>query len=116
MALILCSECGRSVSDKAAACVGCGAPIGSSASADAESHSPFAAAPLPSKGPPLSRTALRWRAVLATITFIVGLIMTIRMDRGGNRAMVTLATLLLISGLCWLIVAVLQNVMAFRRR
>jgi hypothetical protein len=120
MALMLCSECGRSVSDKAATCVGCGAPIGASDSdsdsANADSRSPFLAAPLPSKGPPLSRTALRWRAVLAATTFTVGLIMTIRMDRGGNRSMVTLATLLLISGLCWLIVAILQNVMAFRRR
>jgi uncharacterized membrane protein YvbJ len=28
MALVSCTECGRDVSDKAAACVGCGAPIG----------------------------------------------------------------------------------------
>jgi hypothetical protein len=28
MALVSCGECGREVSDKAAACVGCGAPIG----------------------------------------------------------------------------------------
>lgn len=27
MALIKCEECGREISDKAAACVGCGAPI-----------------------------------------------------------------------------------------
>lgn len=27
MALIKCKECGREISDKAAACVGCGAPI-----------------------------------------------------------------------------------------
>ena len=27
MALIQCSECGREISDKAAACVGCGAPV-----------------------------------------------------------------------------------------
>ena len=27
MALIKCSECGREVSDKASACLGCGAPI-----------------------------------------------------------------------------------------
>lgn len=27
MALVTCEECGRAVSDKAAACVGCGAPI-----------------------------------------------------------------------------------------
>jgi len=27
MAMVNCSECGREVSDKAAACVGCGAPI-----------------------------------------------------------------------------------------
>lgn len=28
MALIKCEECGKEVSDKAAACVGCGSPIG----------------------------------------------------------------------------------------
>lgn len=28
MALVSCMECGREVSDKAASCVGCGAPIG----------------------------------------------------------------------------------------
>jgi len=27
MALIACSECGRAVSDKAAVCIGCGAPL-----------------------------------------------------------------------------------------
>jgi hypothetical protein len=31
MALIKCSECGREISDKAAACVGCGAPFVSAA-------------------------------------------------------------------------------------
>jgi hypothetical protein len=33
VALIKCRECGKEVSDKAAACPGCGAPIGSGSSA-----------------------------------------------------------------------------------
>lgn len=35
MALIQCSECGREVSDKAAACPGCGAPIAAPAASPA---------------------------------------------------------------------------------
>jgi predicted transporter len=109
MALIQCSECGRSVSDKAKACVGCGAPI------DWGANALFASAPQPSKAPALTRRALRWRALLASVTFIVGLTATIEV-RGGNQTVTTLATLLLIVGLCWLIVAILQNVMAARKR
>ena len=30
MAMITCSECGRAVSNKAAACIGCGAPLSAS--------------------------------------------------------------------------------------
>lgn len=33
MALVACIECGKEVSDKAAACIGCGAPVGSSVGA-----------------------------------------------------------------------------------
>jgi zinc-ribbon domain len=35
MALVKCLECGREVSDKAAACSGCGAPIGAATSTPA---------------------------------------------------------------------------------
>lgn len=35
MALIKCAECGKEISDKAAACIGCGAPIASPAPAPA---------------------------------------------------------------------------------
>ena len=34
MALIACSECGRAVSDKAAVCIGCGAPLTTSSPID----------------------------------------------------------------------------------
>jgi hypothetical protein len=109
MALIQCSECGRSVSDKASACVGCGAPISS------DVGSVFSSVPVPSKGPTLTRAQLRWRALLASATFIAGLMLTIQLDRhGGSRIAATLAALLLISGLCWLIVAMVQNLMARR--
>jgi hypothetical protein len=112
MALIQCSECGRSVSDKAKACVGCGAPIDTD---DSSANAVFAREPLPSKGPALTRKALRWRALLAALTFIAGLTMTMEVDRH-NQTATTVAALLLIAGLCWLIVAILQNVMAGRNR
>lgn len=35
MAMIICSECGKVISDKAAACIGCGAPINFDAQTDA---------------------------------------------------------------------------------
>jgi zinc-ribbon domain len=38
MALINCSECGREISDKAAACPGCGAPVGSGMPSGKESE------------------------------------------------------------------------------
>lgn len=111
MALIRCSECGRAVSDQAAACIGCGAPLPSS------TNSAFTIAPLRSKSPALTRVQLRWRMLLAALTFIGGLLLTMHVDRqGGNRITATLAALLVISGLCWLIVAGLQNLMAWRQR
>lgn len=44
MAIVRCSECGKEVSDKAAACIGCGAPIERQASQAGESTAPVKAA------------------------------------------------------------------------
>ncbi|GAO21879.1 hypothetical protein ALISP_1699 [Alicycliphilus sp. B1] len=38
MALIKCSECGKEISDKAATCIGCGAPVVATATSDVPAH------------------------------------------------------------------------------
>lgn len=62
MALIKCRECAKEVSDKAATCPGCGAPIGYVASA------PQTAAPVAVK-----RTGGKWEAA-GTVLVIAGLL------------------------------------------
>ena len=109
MTMIRCSECGRSISDRAPACVGCGAPI------CAAQDTGIAIAPTHDDGPPLSRRQLYWRVALAALTLVLGVIAVGHVDHaGGNKIVTTLATLLLISGLCWTIAAVVQYVMARR--
>jgi hypothetical protein len=109
MTMIRCSECGRSISDRAPACIGCGAPIG------AVSQMEMAVAPTHEDEPPLSRRQLYWRVALAALTLVLGVIAVGHTDHpGGNKIAVTLATLLLISGVCWTIAAVVQYVMARR--
>jgi hypothetical protein len=69
--------------------------------------------PRPSSSPPLTRAQLRWRLLFAAVTFAVGLAAASYFGQpGGHRIAATVATLLLVGGLCWLIVAILQNVMA----
>lgn len=98
MALIACGECGRAVSDKAAACVGCGAPLSASSSIDL--------APKPTKAVPPTRAQIRRRALLAAATFGGGLISAALLDGrfGGNRLASFLAAMLIIAGLCGLLV------------
>jgi hypothetical protein len=109
MTMIRCSECGRSISDRAPACIGCGAPI--------TGESNIALTPARSDEPPLSRKQLNWRVALAALTLALGLIAVSHVDHaGGSRVKTTLATLLLIGGLCWTIIAILQKVMAHRQR
>jgi hypothetical protein len=104
MAIITCSECGRAVSDRAAACIGCGAPL--------SALSAFERVPKPSITPPLTAPQLRWRLALASATLVTGIIAADAVTRrpGGGRLAATLAALLVICGLCWFIVAILQNV------
>jgi hypothetical protein len=109
MTMIRCSECGRSISDRAPACVGCGAPIANNAGF-------FAMVPTPSEEPPLSRRQLSWRVALAALTLVLGVIAVSHVEHmRNNRIVITLATLLLIGGLCWTIVAILQKVAARRQ-
>jgi hypothetical protein len=97
------------ISDQAAACVGCGAPIPASA---AEPESGFLLTPRPSHEPPLTRAQLRGRTLGAALTFLAGLFACVYLGPGGNRIAATVAALVLIGGLCWLIVTIVQNVMA----
>lgn len=106
MAIIKCSECGRAVSDKAAACIGCGAPLLPPASPSA-----FNLAPTPSNTPPLSPPQLRWRLALASLTLVLGVIAADAVSRRpGSRVAAVVAALLVIIGLCWFIVAMVQSV------
>lgn len=107
MALIACSECGRAVSDKAAMCIGCGAPLNTS--------SPIDLAPKRSKARPPTREQIKWGALLSLSMFALGLIWAIFLDhRPGNRLASFIAALLIIGGLCWFIV-VLVHVVSSRR-
>jgi hypothetical protein len=112
MALVRCQECGRMISDQAAACVGCGAPL--SADTDTDTGEPaILLTPRPSHEPPLTRAQLRGRTLGAALTFLVGLFACVYLGQpGGNRVVATIAALVLIGGFCWLIVTIVQNVMA----
>lgn len=59
MALINCRECGVKISDKAPACVYCGAPL------------PVAGSPTPSKAPPKKAKPLTWLVLLVVIAVLV---------------------------------------------
>jgi hypothetical protein len=111
MAIIKCSECGRAVSDKAAACIGCGAPL-----ARDDPHSAFNRAPVHSITPPLTPSQLRWRLALASLTLVAGMIVADAVGRhpGLPHVAKTLSALLVVAGLVWFIVAILQNVQARR--
>jgi hypothetical protein len=111
MAIITCSECGRAVSDKAAACIGCGAPLTSD-----DSGSAFSREPIQTPATPLTPAQLRWRLGLSALTLALGVIVA---HAVGGRADVsqlvtTVSALLVIIGLVWFIVAIVQNVQSRR--
>jgi hypothetical protein len=112
MAIINCSECGRAVSDKAQACIGCGAPL-----AREDPRSVFNRAPVYTMTPPPTPAQLRWRLALSSLTLVLGVLAADASGRHavGSRLAATLAALLLIVGLCWFLVAAVQSVQARRR-
>lgn len=74
MALIKCSECGRKVSEKAAACPNCGAPIAS----------PSPTVKLdPSSHVRNTRTGARWEGI-GFILIVVGMFMLFSGTLGGG--------------------------------
>jgi hypothetical protein len=108
--MIRCRECGRMISDQAAACVGCGAPVSIN-----EPESQIALTPQPSNEPPLTRAQLRARTWGAALTFLVGLFACAYLGphgSGSNRIGAIVAALVLVVGFCWLLVTIVQNVMA----
>ena len=108
MAIIKCSECGRAVSNKAAACIGCGAPLTTTPESTA-----FNAAPTPSMGPPPSRNQRILQGGVAVLMLAAGIIWANAIDhRAGssNKIAATIAALLIICGLCGSIVTLVQGV------
>ncbi|MFI4866890.1 MAG: zinc-ribbon domain-containing protein [Steroidobacterales bacterium] len=112
MAMLTCSECGRAISDKAPACISCGAPL-----PGAEPPSAFNREPMHSATPPLTSRQLRWRLALSGLTLVLGVIVADAVGRrpAAGRSVATLAALLVVIGLCWFIVAVLQSVQSRRQ-
>jgi hypothetical protein len=107
MALIACSECGRAVSEKAAVCIGCGAPLSTSSSIDL--------VPKRSNAPPPSREQIKRRALLSLSIFVLGVISAGFLDnRPGDRFALFIATLLIIVGLCWFMVVLVHAVSSRR--
>jgi hypothetical protein len=112
MAMIKCSECGRMISDRSSKCVGCGAPVIRPPRTDL----PFNLVPDQTPTAPLTQPQLRRRMHLAGITFIVGMLAAAyTAAHPGNQIVATIAALVLICGLCWFVVALVQNVMARRK-
>jgi hypothetical protein len=107
MALITCSECGRAVSDKAAVCIGCGAPLTTS--------SPIDLVPRRSNAPPPTREQIKRRALLSLSILALGLIWAGILDhRPGGRLAPFAAALLIIIGLCWFMVVLIHAVSSRR--
>src|ERR1700682_4928893 len=100
MALIACSECGRAVSDKAAVCIGCGAPLTPSSPIDLVARS---------KAPPPTRAQIKRRALLSLSILELGLIWAVLLDhRPTNRLASFMAALLIIGGLSWFMVVLVH--------
>jgi hypothetical protein len=102
--MIQCSECGRAISDRAAHCVGCGAPT--------LKLSGLNWLPERSSSPPPSPRQLWLRGTAAAAMLVGGTFWASAIDHhgAGSRLGATLAALLLISGLCWFVVTLLQGV------
>jgi hypothetical protein len=95
------------VSDKAAACIGCGAPLTSS--------SPIDLVPKRSKTRPPTREQIKQGALLSLSMFALGLIWAIFLDhRPGNHLAAFMAALLIIGGICWFMVVLIHAVSSRR--
>src|SRR5580692_11091563 len=97
MTMITCSECGRAISDRAAACIGCGAPLGA--------HSQINLAPAPSTGQPPTRRQIRWRLLLAGLMLLIGILIARQAAHLAHFAQLAsgVGTGLILLGLVWLL-------------
>ena len=102
MAMITCSECGRAVSNKAAACIGCGAPLSAS-------HDVNFAMPAKVNAPP-SPQQIKRRAALSLVLLVAGMAWASLVDHAhaDHRMPVFLSALLIIGGICGLLLAVVH--------
>jgi hypothetical protein len=102
MAMIVCGECGRAVSSKAAACVGCGAPI--------EIAPGINLVPETGKPKPLNSKTVKRHLLLAVATLLLGVAAAVVADRVHARGsgLSLAAALLLILGITWTLVGIVR--------
>jgi hypothetical protein len=110
VAIIKCSECGRAISDRAAQCVGCGAPLSPIAG--------FDIAPKRDSSPPPTprRLAIQGAIMLVMLAGGIGWASFLSHRGQDNSLPAMLAALLIIGGLIGAIVTVLQRVGLGRSR
>ncbi len=94
MALITCSDCGASVSDRAPACLKCGAPI--------DARGP-GRAPTPVVTE-LTSKRLKFQTLLAAVTIVIGFVVIMNSGASGNVGSSVIGTLMLLVGLVWLVI------------
>jgi uncharacterized membrane protein YvbJ len=87
MALISCAECGKEVSDKAASCPNCGAPISgaSPVSLNPQSHIK------------VTRTGAKWEGI-GFVLIIVGMIMAMASQGGFGGLLIAVGFVVFIIG------------------
>ncbi len=107
VALIVCSECGRAISNKAVACIGCGAPV--------ESPTQIDLIPRNARVKPPSLKQLKRQLLSGSLTLILGVGLAMSADRlPGGQIDKLAAALLLIAGMAWTLVT-LVRLWAFER-
>jgi len=96
------------VSDRAASCVGCGAPL--EPAAKFHGLRGFNLSPEESTKPPPSRAQLTWQALVSLVAFVAGVVWSGALERraGSGHAATIVAALLLVVGSCGLIVTAVQ--------
>lgn len=97
MALITCPDCGKEVSDRAAACNGCGAPLGVDAEARGSGVRSLTTTQLTSK-------SLKIQSLIAVVMFLVGMVMAMATDPAEGESGVGIASLLMVVGVLLYIV------------
>jgi hypothetical protein len=101
MALIACSECGRAVSNKAPACIGCGAPL--------PTASPINVVPTLTNISPPTRQQIKRRAILSLSVLVLGILFAGFLEhRPRNQFASFLAALIIIIGLSWFVVTLVH--------